>query len=106
MDFEPDGTVLWIRENAARLRGLRIERRISRKQLADEAGLNVSQVSRVETGQDARISTLLKIYSGLGFAFELELQEICEEAGDLLEKESWRREARRDAGLLTGKRWR
>jgi transcriptional regulator with XRE-family HTH domain len=102
MDFEAD----WIRVNAVRLRELRIERRISRRQLADEAGVNVSQVSRVEAGQDARVSTLLKIYGGLGYRVAWELQEICKEAGDLLSKESERREDRRDDGLLMGKRWR
>ena len=106
MNFEPGWTLRWVRENAARLRALRIERRISRKQLADEAGVNVSQVSRVEAGQDAQISTLLKIYNGLGYRVDLELQEICDEAGDLLSKEAWRRDERRDTGLLMGKRWR
>ena len=102
MDFEAG----WIRENAARLRDLRVERRISRKHLADEAGVNASQICRAEAGQDVRISTLLKIYGGLGYRADLELQEICEEAGDLLTQEAWRREERRDAGLLMGKRWR
>ncbi len=102
MDFES-----WIRENAARLRDLRIERRISRRQLADEAGVNVSQICRVEAGKDAQISTLLKIYDGLGYRVDLELQEMCEEAGDLLVKERWRRNERQHAGLYMGsKRWR
>ena len=68
--------------------------------------MNVSQVCRAETGRDVRISTLLKIYSGLGYRFELELQEICEEIGELLSAESRRREERREDGLLNGKRWR
>ena len=106
MNFEPDWTLGWIREDAARLRDLRKERRISRKQLADEAGVNVSQISRVEAGRDAQISTLLKIYRGLGYLVDLELQEICEEAGDLLTKERRRRDERRHEGLLMGKRWR
>ena len=106
MDFEPRSTLRWIRENGARLQELRIERRISRKQLADEAGVNVSQVSRVETGRDVRISTLLKIYAGLGYYIQFELQEICEEVGELLSTESWQRRERREAGLLMGKRWR
>ena len=106
MDFEPEWTLGWIRENGVRLQELRHERRISRKQLADEAGVNVSQISRVETGRDARISTLLKIYAGLGYQIQFELQETCEEAGELLSSESWRRHERREAGLLMGKRWR
>ena len=106
MDFEPGWTLCRIRENAARLQELRIERKISRKQLADGAGVNVSQVSRVEAGRDVRISTLLKIYAGLGYHLQFEPQEICEEIGELLSAESWRRQERREAGLLLGKRWR
>ena len=105
-DLEPGWELRWVRENAARIHGLRLERRISRRQLADEAGVNVSQVSRAEAGQDIRLSTLLKIYDGLSYRIEFELQELCEEAGKLLSDESWRRAYRRDAGLLTGKRWR
>jgi hypothetical protein len=47
---------------------------------------------------------LLKICHGLGYRFEYTLQGLAEEAGELLERESWRREERRDAGLLMGKR--
>jgi transcriptional regulator with XRE-family HTH domain len=106
MQFEPGWTLDWVRENGARLQDLRIERRISRKQLADEAGVNVSQISRVEAGRDIRLSTLLKISAGLGYQIELIFQETCEEAGELLERKSERRQDRRDDGLLTGKRWR
>jgi hypothetical protein len=53
-----------------------------------------------------RLSTLLKICAGLGYRIELEFQETCEEAGELLIEESWRRQERRDEGLLKGKRWR
>lgn len=105
MDFEPGWELQAVKENAARLRGLRKERRISRRLLAEEAGVNVSQVSRAERGQDVRFSTLLKIYAGLGFLAEIELQEICEEAADLLIRKSWRRLERRLAGLERGKRW-
>jgi len=104
MNSEPGWIPRWIRENGARLRDLRIERRISLKQLADEASVNVSQISRVEAGQDARMSTLLKIYRGLGYYVDMDLQESCEEVGDLLSKEAWRREEYRDMGL--GQRWR
>jgi transcriptional regulator with XRE-family HTH domain len=95
-----------VRKNGARLQGLRFERRISLNQLANEAGLNISQITRAERGRDIRLSTLLKIAAGLGYQMEFTFQEICEEAGELLERESWRREERRDAGLLMGKRWR
>jgi transcriptional regulator with XRE-family HTH domain len=106
VDFEPGWTRRWVRENGARLQELRLERRISRKQLADEAGVNVSQIGRAESGQDVRLSTLLKIRAGLGYQLEFVFQEMSEEAGELLERETWRREERRDTGLLIGKRWR
>ena len=79
---------------------------MSLNQLADAAGVNVSQVSRVEEGRDAQLSTLLKIYDGLGYHVRFQRQEACEEAGDLISEESWRRQERREAGLLSGKRWR
>jgi transcriptional regulator with XRE-family HTH domain len=82
---------------------LRRERGISRRHAAAEAGVCVSQVARVERGMDARLSTWLKLYHGLGYAVELEPQELCEEAGDLLTREKWRRLERRDAGL--DRRW-
>ena len=68
--------------------------------------MNVSQVSRTEAGRDVQLSTLLRLYDGLGYRIHLELQEVSEEAGQLLAEESWRREERRDNGLLMGKRWR
>ncbi len=106
MDLEPGWERRWVRENGERLRNLREERRISQKHLADEAGVNVSQVSRAEAGRDIQLSTLLKISAGLGYELELQFQETCEEAGELLSRESWRRQERRDEGLLMGKRWR
>lgn len=106
MDFEPGWELRWVRENGRRLRELRIERQVSQNQLADAAGVNVSQISRVEAGRDAQLSTVLKIYNGLGYRARFELQEICEESGELLSEEAERRRERREDGLLTGKRWR
>ena len=106
MDLKPGWERRWILQNASRLADLREERRVSQRILADETKLNVSQISRAESGQDIRLSTLLKILDGLGYRVELQLQEMCEEAGDLLEDESQRRAERRDIGLLSGKRWR
>ncbi|MDE2142546.1 MAG: helix-turn-helix transcriptional regulator [Elusimicrobia bacterium] len=106
MDLEPGWELRRVAENGARLRELRLERRLSQKQLADEAGVNVSQVSRVEEGRDSQLSTFLKLYAGLGYRIDLELFEICDEAGDLLDEESQRRKDRRLAGMLSGKRWR
>src|ERR1041384_3201657 len=106
MDTEPGWPLRWVRANGAELRELRLERRISQQQLADEAGVNVSQVCRVEAGRDAQLTTWLKLYHGLGSRVRFEVQEMSEEAGDLLAEEAWRRQERREAGLLMGKRWR
>ena len=107
MDWESGWDLRQVAETGALLRELRLERRISQNQLADEAGVNVSQISRVEAGQDGRLSTLLRIFDGLGYRARFDYLEVCDEAGDLLSEESWRRHERRAAGLLMGsKRWR
>jgi transcriptional regulator with XRE-family HTH domain len=106
MDFDSGWELRRVRENGARLKDLRLERGISQNQLADESGVNVSQISRVESGRDAQLSTLLKIYRGLGYELRLDLQEFAEECGDLLSEEAARRSERRESGLLMGKRWR
>ena len=103
MDFD----LGWERRRVAalgkRLRELRRERGMSRRHAADSAGVEPSQVARVERGMDARLSTWLKLCRGLGYEFDLEPFEQCEEAGDLLTREKWRRLERRDMGL--DRRW-
>jgi transcriptional regulator with XRE-family HTH domain len=106
MDLAEGWELRRVAEHGARLKELRRERRISRNQLADEAGVNVSQVWRVESGRDSQLSTFLKLYAGLGYGVKFELFEFCDEAGDLLDEESQRRKDRRLAGMLSGKRWR
>jgi transcriptional regulator with XRE-family HTH domain len=96
------------RRAGIQLRGLRQERRISQRQLADDVGVDSSLVTRVERGQDARLSTWTKLFEGLGYRLNLEVEELCEEAADLLSEEAERREKRRLEGLCSGKRrfWR
>jgi transcriptional regulator with XRE-family HTH domain len=89
---------------AALLSSLRRERGISQLQLADEAGVNASVVLRAERGGDAKLSTWEKLFDGLGYAVRFEVQEQCEEAGDLLAEEAYRRESARREGLCAGKR--
>jgi len=55
---------------AALLRERRMQRRISQRQLADWAGVNVSVVSRAEKGEDAQLSTWDKLFRGLGELLE------------------------------------
>ena len=88
----------------ALLKKLRLERRISQLQLADEAGVNVSVVHRTELGSDARLSTWKKLFDGLGYRLLIDAYELAEECGDVLSEESERRQDRRLEGLCTGKR--
>ncbi len=89
---------------AALLKELRQSRGISRRQLADEAGVRPSIVSRAERGADARLSTWDKLFEGLGYFLHWEAAEQCEEAGDLLSEEADARRERRRQGLFAGKR--
>lgn len=66
------------------LRTLREERRISQRQLADEAGVNSSVVNRAERGGDALFSTWDRLFRGLGHRLRFDAEELCEEAADLL----------------------
>lgn len=74
------------------------------RQLADEAGVNSSIVSRAESGEDAKLSTWAKLFDGLGYRLDWEVSELCEEASALLSEEDERRRERRQAGLCFGKR--
>jgi transcriptional regulator with XRE-family HTH domain len=87
---------------SALLRELRSDRRISQRQLADEAGVSPALVNRVERGRDARLSTWAKLFEGLGYRFEA--TELFEEAAALLEEERDRRSKRQHDGLCAGKR--
>lgn len=84
---------------------LREERRISKRHLADEAGVNVSVVCRAERGEDARLSTWEKLFEGLGYRLDWEVSESSEEAPDLIAEEADARLERQRQGLCTGK-WR
>lgn len=86
------------------LRVLRRERGISRRILADEAGVNVSVVVRAEGGADSRASTWDALFLGLGYVLSVEPMETDEEMGDLLSREADRRWERRADGLCAGKR--
>ena len=85
---------------AVQLERLRRERRISQRQLADEAGVDPSVVSRAEHGADAALSTWIKLYRGLGYLLVFDVQELAEEIPDLLLEEAARRRERRLMGLI------
>ncbi|MDE2142019.1 MAG: helix-turn-helix transcriptional regulator [Elusimicrobia bacterium] len=89
---------------ASLLTGLREERGISQRQLADEAGVDSSLVNRVENGRDARLSTWVKLFEGLGYRLLFDTTELCDESADLHAEEAERRRERQREGLCTGKR--
>ena len=93
-----------LRRMAALLKELRYDRRISRRQLADEAGVNVSVVCRAESGDDARLSTWEKLFEGLGYRLDWKISESSEEAPDLIAEEAYARQERQRQGLCAGKR--
>ena len=56
----------------------REELKMSKKELADKTGLKVNFITRIENGDfDIRLSTLIRLLSGLGIAYEkiLEVHE-------------------------------
>lgn len=74
------------------------------RQLADEAGVNPSVVSRAESGEDAKLSTWVRLFEGLGYRLDWDVSELCEEASELLSAEAERRQERERDGLCAGKR--
>lgn len=93
-----------VRRMATLLIKLRLERGISQRQLADQAGVNASVVHRAERGEDAKLSTWGKLFEGLGYRLLIDATELAEETGDLLAEEHNRRLERRSEGLCAGKR--
>lgn len=93
MKREPSGRL------AEFIRRYREERQISRRQLADETGVNVSVVSRAERGADFKISTAERLFRGLGYELCWHATELAEEIPDLLLEEAERRRERQLEGL-------
>lgn len=82
------------------LRKLRMERHVSMRVLADQAGVDASLVSRVERGQDARVSTWVKLFLALGHRLEFDTMESSEEGPEIPAEESELRRARRLEGFI------
>lgn len=80
---------------AALLKRLRLDRRISQLHLADQAGVHASVVHRAERGGNARLATWSALFDGLGYRLIFDVEELCEEEGDLLSAEAAARQARR-----------
>lgn len=83
---------------------LRLSRRVSQRHLAEVSGVDQADISRMERGADARLSTWLKLFAALGFEAVLMPLENCEDTQDFLERQTSEREERRRAGR-TWKGW-
>jgi len=80
------------------LETLRERQGLSKRHVADGAGLSVSMVHRAEKGQDCRLTTWAKLFAGVGYVLlidHLEIDEtvpdmIAEERDERLEKRRWK----------------
>jgi len=97
--FDPDAKS----RLAKLLTEMRMYRRISQLQLADNAGVNASVVNRAERRGNAKIQTWEKLFLALGYQLTFDVQELAEEYHDLLVAEADRRRERLEEGLQTGK---
>lgn len=91
------------------LRALRLERLISQRHLAQEAGLSQSFVCRLEAGRaDATFGTWKKLFEALGCLAAFALLPYAEEVEELLERGREEREDRQRDGLRarSPRRWR
>ena len=86
------------------LERLRRERRVSQLQLADFAGVNSSVVNRAERGANVSCETWDRLFASLGYRLLFDVEELSEEAADVLAEEAERRRERRREGLLKARR--
>lgn len=85
------------------LRALRESRGISQRHLAEESGVDQSDIGRIERGADARLSTWKRLFGALGFDAMLAPLPISDDAEDFLRDELQRRQERMEAGRM--RRW-
>ena len=95
----------WVRATPGeQLRVLRGDRDISQRQLAEDAGVDQSYLSRLErVAADARWEVWRKLFGALGYEALLAPLPVSEEAVELLEEEKQRRRDRMEAGRFS--RW-
>ncbi len=55
-----------------RLEGLRLARNLTQRQLADEAGVSLRTIGRLEKGEGVSLDTFLRVLSALGLQHALE----------------------------------
>jgi transcriptional regulator with XRE-family HTH domain len=73
---------------AAMLKSRRRELRISRLQLADQAGVRASVVWRAERGQDSRLTTWAKLFEGLGSPLIINMKDVDEDT-EIMSRDEW-----------------
>jgi DNA-binding XRE family transcriptional regulator len=95
----------WVRaEPGWQLRALREELGVSQRRLADQADVRQSEISRLERGGDACLSTWRRLFAGLGWDAVLVPALECEETAAWLRDTMEERRERRRRGLCTGRR--
>jgi transcriptional regulator with XRE-family HTH domain len=89
----------------AQLRDLRRDRGISQRHLAEELGVDQSEISKIERGADACWTTLLRLFAGLGYDIALTAQPSAgeDDVEDFLQDGIQRRRDRMEKGRMS--RW-
>ena len=73
MRIDPDNTdATVLAELGSRLARTRLERNITQAQLAEEAGIGVATLERMERGESARLSSLIRVLRALGLLERLD----------------------------------
>ena len=80
------------------LRALRRFRRVSQRHLAEVSGVDQADISRMERGADARLSTWKRLFFELGCDAVLLPLTSCEETAGLLQFQAREREERIERG--------
>ena len=95
----------WVRATPGeQLRALRGGRGMSQRQLAQDAGVDQSFLSRLERGTaDARWDIWRKLFAAMGYEAVIAPFPASEDAEDFIRDEIQRRKERMEAGRLT--RW-
>ena len=95
----------WVKSQPGRqLRLLREARGVSQRQLAEQARLCQSEISRMESGGDACLSAWRRLYEALGWDAVLVPTGECEETEGWLQDCRAERMERQSVGLRTGRR--
>lgn len=87
------------------LSALRRSRRVSQRHLAEVSGVDQADISRLERGADARLTTWKRLFSALGYDSVLLPLHSCEDTAGLLDHQSMERQERIEAGWGSRRGW-